>query len=56
MEHQMTPCRGVGDTNIVEDAFHHNTEHCDVNRPRIRPDKKWLDNIKKDCSDLGITL
>ena len=28
----------------------------DRNRQRGRPNNEWLDNIKEDCSDLGITL
>jgi len=30
--------------------------HCDGNGPRHWSNKKWLDSIKEDCSDLGITL
>jgi len=29
--------------------------YCDENRPKSITNKNWLDNIKKDCSDLGIT-
>jgi len=28
--------QGVLTPNIVEDAFQHNTEHCDTNRPRSK--------------------
>jgi len=30
--------------------------HSDENRPKGRPNKKWLDSIEADCSDLGVTL
>jgi len=30
--------------------------HCDGNRPRGRPNDKWLDNIKEDRSDPEMTL
>jgi len=25
-------------------------------RPRGRPKKKWTDNIREDCSDMGLTV
>jgi len=25
-------------------------------RPRGRPKKKWVDNIKEDCTDMGISI
>jgi len=30
--------------------------HCEGSQARGRPNRKWLDNIKEDCSDPGITL
>jgi len=30
--------------------------HRGGNRPRDKTNKKWLDDVKEDCSDLGINL
>jgi len=31
-------------------------DHGDGKRPRGRPNNKWLENIKENCSDMGITM